>query len=249
MKNDFCLLRGTVSQLRKGEIDEKRFLLIFSIFAFFSYLFGGRPFLKGKYFYCYVGNHPVDGRLEQIDFNNGDYVEMLVKPPLDYDTYECYVVRIPQQHALIFPNFIGVSTFRYLRMLFILMTFFVVVISIVWLIVGICVGVGNSLDYYFNVVKYSFWGWIIASVFFFFAAGGGYTFFSNQILACLGYAKPWHYDVEAETKRFKRLHRTSDPEIFNDPLTPDFKKLKMFKGGFYYYCRTPILPSWLKVIG
>ena len=32
------------------------------------------------------------------------------------------------------------------------------------------------------------------------------------------------------------------------PKAPDFKKLKLFKSGFYYYCQTPILPDWLNVI-
>lgn len=31
------------------------------------------------------------------------------------------------------------------------------------------------------------------------------------------------------------------------PKAPDFKKLKLFKSGFYY-CQTPILPDWLNVI-
>lgn len=246
MKNDFCLLKGTVSKLRKGEIDEKGLILASSIFAFFCYLFNWRPFLKGKYFNCYVGSHQVEGRLKQVGFNDGDYVEMLVKPTRDDDVYECYAVRIPEQHALIFPSFMEETAFECVKVNFILLTFFVVIICIMVSIIGIFCG--ESLDYYLNVFKFSFYGLIISTVFFFYAAGGGYAFFCNQILTCLGYSEAWKHSVNKETERFKKLHRAGASELFNDPQTPQFKKLQQFKGGYNYYCTTPILPNWLKII-
>ncbi|WP_430876094.1 hypothetical protein [Gilliamella sp. G0441] len=245
MKNEFYLLKGTVSHLRKGEKDIVAFPLICSIIAFFCYLFGWCPQLNGKYFFCFVGNKQVDGRLTKIAFNDGDYVEIIVKPTQD-DTYQAYAVRIPQQHAIIFPHPLGASTLELLELSFIMVSIFIVPIFLLLLIVGLCDDA--SFAYYFSVIKNSFWGWSIAIILFFFWGGGGYSFFSNKIFSCLGYLEPWRYSAEKETKRFKKLHYRQDSEIFNDPQTPDFQRLKIFKGKVNYYCRTPILPDWLKVI-
>ena len=73
-----------------------------SIFAFVLLFFCKRPFLKEKYFCCFIGNHLVDGLFRQIIFKKGDHVNKKVKNSLKNEIYECYVVRISQQHALIF---------------------------------------------------------------------------------------------------------------------------------------------------
>ncbi len=92
-----------VSQLRKVEIDEKQLLLLSPNFLLlFCYFFCKRPFLKEKYFCCFIGNHLVDGLFRQIIFKKGDHVNKKVKNSLKNEIYECYVVRISQQHALIF---------------------------------------------------------------------------------------------------------------------------------------------------
>ena len=64
-----------VSQLRKVEIDEKRLLLCPPILLLLCYFFGKRPFLKEKYFCCFIGNHLVDGLFRQIIFKKGDHVD------------------------------------------------------------------------------------------------------------------------------------------------------------------------------
>ena len=46
---------------------------------------------------------------------------MLVKPTFGDDTYECYAVRIPKQHAFIFLCFLHVSTIVMLKVNFIMM--------------------------------------------------------------------------------------------------------------------------------
>lgn len=246
MKKDFYLLKGTVSKLKKGEKDEQTLLLISSILAFFSYLFKSRPLLKGKYFTCYVGNHAVEGRVSRIAFEEGDYVEMLVKPPQDYDTYQCYAIRVPAQHMLIFPRYIGMSTCEFLKINFILTTVMVVICCLLFLIISLCND--SPLSYLINIIKYSFWGWIFGIIFIFFAAGGGYSFFGNQVLAYWGYPKPWRHSVADETIRFKKLYRAGASDIFNDPQTPEFKPLAQFKGECDYYCKTPTLPNWLPII-
>ena len=48
-----------------------------------------------------MGNHLVDGLFRQIIFKKGDHVNKKVKNSLKNEIYECYVVRILQQHALI----------------------------------------------------------------------------------------------------------------------------------------------------
>ncbi|MWN32197.1 MULTISPECIES: hypothetical protein [unclassified Gilliamella] len=259
MKNNFFLLKGTVRCLKVSQnsqetntkltatdrIEKDICSVICSIIAFICFFICCRPPLRGQYFYCYVGNKKVEGRLNTIDFKDGDYVEMLVKSPKN-DVYQPYAVRIPKRHAILFPQSIGLTTFVILKISFILMSIFAVVILLFLLIFEIFNGC--SLNHIFNIFKYSFLGWIIAIIAVFFMGEGGYSFFSNQIYACFGYEKPWKYDAEKEKERFKKLHRINDPEIFNDPQTPDFEKLKKFKSLTSYYCRTPILPNWVKVI-
>ena len=65
--------------------------------------------------------------------------------------------------------------------------------------------------------------------------------------SCLGYCTLQH-DIEKEARWFKTLHHINAPKKISEPKAPDFKKLKLFKSGFYYYCQTPILPDWLNVI-
>jgi hypothetical protein len=259
VKNDFCLLKGTVSCLTVSQnnqeadtkltatdrIEKDLYAVFCSIIALICFFICCRPPLKGQRFCCQIGNKKVEGRLNTIGFNEGDYVEMLVKPQKN-DVYQPYAVRIPKQHAIIFPQNIGLTTFALLKVSFILMTIFAVVILLFLLIIELFNGC--SLNYIFNIFKYSFLGWIIAIIAVFLIGGGGYSFISNQIYACLGYEKPWKYDPEKEKERFKKLYRINDPEIFNDPQSPDFEKLKEFKALTDYYCRTPTLPNWVKVI-
>ncbi|OCG19436.1 hypothetical protein [Gilliamella sp. WF3-4] len=259
MRNDFYLLQGTVSCLQLDEnsqqtgtkltatdrMEKDLYAVICSIIAFICFFICCRPPLRGQYFCCHIGNKKVEGRLNTIGFNEGDYVEMLVKPKKN-DVYQPYAVRIPRQHAIIFPQDIGLTTFALLKISFILMTIFAVIILLFLLIFELFNGC--SLNYILNIFKYCFWGWIIAIIAVFFISGGGYSFFSNQIYACFGYDKPWKYDSAKEKERFKELYRSNDPEIFNDPQTPDFEKFEKFKALTYYYCRTPILPNWVKII-
>ncbi|MCO6547186.1 MAG: hypothetical protein J6583_05355 [Gilliamella sp.] len=70
--------------------------------------------LKGTPFVCYIGNVKVKGRLENVAFKNGDYVEMVVKQ-IDKNKYQAYAVRFPKYHALFFPKGVGLSTLQLLK--------------------------------------------------------------------------------------------------------------------------------------
>ena len=89
---------------------------------------------------------------------------------------------------------------------------------------------------------------LIVSLIFFFLAGGRYSFISNRIFATLGYPKPWLHSSVAEHDRFKKLNRSGDPELYDDPQTPEFERIKKLDPDVYYYCRTPNLPDWVEVI-
>ncbi|OCF92685.1 hypothetical protein B6D12_02775 [Gilliamella apicola] len=52
------------------------------IFAFSLCFLGKRPFLKEKYFCCFIGNHLVDGLFRQIIFKKGDHINKKVKNKL-----------------------------------------------------------------------------------------------------------------------------------------------------------------------
>ena len=51
-----------------------------------------------------------------------------------------------------------------------------------------------------------------------------------------------------ENLEFKKMNRNGDPILFDDPQTPDFKKLTKYNPYADYYCRTPILPDWVTVL-
>ncbi|MCX8665706.1 hypothetical protein J3U13_09895 [Gilliamella sp. B2887] len=82
----------------------------------------------------------------------------------------------------------------------------------------------------------------------FFLTGGRYSFIGNRIFATLGYPKPWSHDTSAEHERFKKLNRSGDPELYDDPQTPEFERIKIRDAKATYYCRTPIIPDWVEVI-
>ncbi|MWP48917.1 MULTISPECIES: hypothetical protein [unclassified Gilliamella] len=60
--------------------------------------------------------------------------------------------------------------------------------------------------------------------------------------------KPWLHNWLNEHERFKKLNRSGNPELYDDPQTPEFERIKKLDPYANYYCRTPILPNWVKII-
>ena len=258
----YSLLKGTVSQLhvfddpKELRSDNIGWLALFGfmiigafelIAAIIGSLTAGSITLKGKTFYCYVGKKEVLGNLEHVSFKEGDYVEMVVKQ-IDSNQYQSYAVRMPQYHALYFPRSVGVPTLLQLKVSAIISG---VLCLLTYIISLILIFISIERDYINNfiiITLSNFSMFLIVSLIFFFLAGGRYSFISNRIFATLGYPKPWLHSSVEEHDRFKKLNRSGDPELYDDPQTPEFERIKKLDPNAYYYCRTPNLPDWVEVI-
>ena len=258
----YSLLKGTVSQLhvfddpKELRSDNIGWLTLFGfmiigafelIAAIIGSLTAGSITLKGKTFYCYVGKKEVLGNLEHVSFKEGDYVEMVVKQ-IDSNQYQSYAVRMPQYHALYFPRSVGVPTLLQLKVSAIISG---VLCLLTYIISLILIFISIERDYINNfiiITLSNFSMFLIVSLIFFFLAGGRYSFISNRIFATLGYPKPWLHSSVEEHDRFKKLNRSGDPELYDDPQTPEFERIKKLDPDACYYCRTPNLPDWVEVI-
>ena len=258
----YSLLKGTVSQLhvfddpKELRSDNIGWLALFGfmiigafelIAAIIGSLTAGSITLKGKTFYCYVGKKEVLGNIEHVSFKEGDYVEMVVKQ-IDSNQYQSYAVRMPQYHALYFPRSVGVPTLLQLKVSAIISG---VLCLLTYIISLILIFISIERDYINNfiiITLSNFSMFLIVSLIFFFLAGGRYSFISNRIFATLGYPKPWLHSSVEEHDRFKKLNRSGDPELYDDPQTPEFERIKKLDPDAYYYCRTPNLPDWVEVI-
>ena len=258
----YSLLKGTVSQLhvfddpKELRSDNIGWLALFGfmiigafelIAAIIGSLTAGSITLKGKTFYCYVGKKEVLGNLEHVSFKEGDYVEMVVKQ-IDSNQYQSYAVRMPQYHALYFPRSVGVPTLLQLKVSAIISG---VLCLLTYIISLILIFISIERDYINNfiiITLSNFSMFLIVSLIFFFLAGGHYSFISNRIFATLGYPKPWLHSSVEEHDRFKKLNRSGDPELYDDPQTPEFERIKKLDPNACYYCRTPNIPDWVEVI-
>ena len=258
----YSLLKGTVSQLhvfddpKELRSDNIGWLALFGfmiigafelIVTIIGSLTAGSITLKGKTFYCYVGKKEVLGNLEHVSFKEGDYVEMVVKQ-IDSNQYQSYAVRMPQYHALYFPRSVGVPTLLQLKVSAIISG---VLCLLTYIISLILIFISIERDYINNfiiITLSNFSMFLIVSLIFFFLAGGRYSFISNRIFATLGYPKPWLHSSVEEHDRFKKLNRSGDPELYDDPQTPEFERIKKLDPNACYYCRTPNLPDWVEVI-
>ena len=258
----YSLLKGTVSQLhvfddpKELRSDNIGWLALFGfmiigafelIAAIIGSLTAGSITLKGKTFYCYVGKKEVLGNLEHVSFKERDYVEMVVKQ-IDSNQYQSYAVRMPQYHALYFPRSVGVPTLLQLKVSAIISG---VLCLLTYIISLILIFISIERDYINNfiiITLSNFSMFLIVSLIFFFLAGGRYSFISNRIFATLGYPKPWLHSSVEEHDRFKKLNRSGDPELYEDPQTPEFERIKKLDPNACYYCRTPNLPDWVEVI-
>ncbi|MCX8657190.1 hypothetical protein J3U08_10350 [Gilliamella sp. B2894] len=264
MVKRYSILKGTVSQLQI--IDDPKELgsdnnvgLIAMIGALITGAFGvaaallttlsvGSITLEGKKFSCYVGRKFVEGKLIHIRFNNGDYVEMVVDKSDDNNQYQSYAVRIPKTHALYFPRSVSMPTLLGLKYSSIISG---VLCLIPYLIFLILLLTDLNEDFFFNFTLVTltifFWFFVFTTIIFL-LIGGRYSFIGNRIFATLGYPKPWSHDTSAEHERFKKLNRSGDPELYDDPQTPEFERIKIRDAKATYYCRTPIIPDWVEVI-
>ena len=258
----YSLLKGTVSQLhvfddpKELRSDNIGWLALFGfmiigafelIAAIIGSLTAGSITLKGKTFYCYVGKKEVLGNIEHVSFKEGDYVEMVVKQ-INSNQYQSYAVRMPQYHALYFPRSVGVPTLLQLKVSAIISG---VLCLLTYIISLILIFISIERDYINNfiiITLSNFSMFLIVSLIFFFLAGGRYSFISNRIFATLGYPKPWLHSSVEEHDRFKKLNRSGDPELYDDPQTPEFERIKKLDPDACYYCRTPNLPDWVEVI-
>ncbi|OCG41771.1 hypothetical protein [Gilliamella sp. Bif1-4] len=257
----YSLLKGTISHLQiKDDPKELRAdnigllavigLAIVGMFEAIGALIGaltaGSVTLEGKRFKCYVGNQKIQGKLEHISFKDGDYVEMVVEQ-IDDNHYQSYATRMPQYHALYFPRSVGVTTLQMLKYLTIgvgIFSLFAYVVLTIMMYIQIKLDITSLIIFTIsNIITFLFF-----LVLFFLLLGGRYTFISNRIYSALGYPKPWLHDSSKEHARFKKLNRSGDPELYDDPQTPEFERIKKLDPYANYYCRTPILPNWVKVI-
>ena len=264
MAKHYRILKGTVSQLQI--IDDSKELgsdnnvgLIAMIGALITGVFGvaaallttlsvGSITLEGKKFSCYVGRKFVEGKLIHISFNNGDYVEMVVDKSDDDNYYQSYAVRIPKTHALYFPRSVSMSTLLALKYSAIIVGAFFL-FAYVGILIMQLIYLNENFFYYFTLFTAVtiFWFFVFTIIFFLFI-GGRYSFIGNRIFATLGYPKPWSHDTSVEHERFKKLNRSGDPELYDDPQTPEFERIKIRDAKATYYCRTPIVPDWVEVI-
>ncbi|OCG39094.1 hypothetical protein [Gilliamella sp. Bif1-4] len=256
----YSLLKGTISHLQiKDDPKELRAdnigllamigLMIVGAFELIGVLIGsltsGSITLEGKSFQCYVGRKKVQGKLEHISFKDGDYVEMVVEQ-IDDNHYQSYAARMPQYHALYFPRSVGVTTFQLLKYC----SIFISVIGVLSYLLSLLsiFSVSKSFEEFFDLLIIGCCVSFFLILLFFFLVGGRYTFISNRIYSALGYPKPWLHNSSKEHARFKKLNRSGDPELYDDPQTPEFERIKKLDPYANYYCRTPILPNWVKVI-
>lgn len=263
MSKRYSLLKGTVSQLQiiddPKEIGSNNVGLIAMILALITGAFGvaaallttlsvGSITLEGKKFSCYVGRKFVEGKLTHIRFKNGDYVEMVVDKSDDNNNYQSYAVRIPKTHALYFPH--AVDTPALLRLKYCAMGSGV--LCLLTYLIGVVIVYFSMDSEFFQFLLFytftAFFMFFVLLIMFFLLAGGRYSFIGNRIFAILGYPKPWSHDTSAEHERFKKLNRSGDPELYDDPQTPKFERIKIRDAKATYYCRTPILPDWVEVI-
>ena len=264
MAKQYRILKGTVSQLQI--IDDSKEMgsdnnvgLIAMIGALITGAFGvaaallttlsvGSITLEGKKFSCYVGRKFVEGKLIHIRFKNGDYVEMVVDKSDDDNYYQSYAVRIPKTHALYFPH--AVDTPALLRLKYCAIGSGVLCL-LTYLIGVVIVYFSMDSEFFLFLLFYTFTAFFmffVILIMFFLLAGGRYSFIGNRIFATLGYPKPWSHDTSAEHERFKKLNRSGDPELYDDPQTPEFERIKIRDAKATYYCRTPIVPDWVEVI-
>ena len=257
----YSLLKGTVSQLhvfddpKELRSDNIGWLALFGfmiigafelIAAIIGSLTAGSITLKGKTFYCYVGKKEVLGNLEHVSFKEGDYVEMVVKQ-IDSNQYQSYAVRMPQYHALYFPRSVGVPTLLQLKVSAIISGVMCLFAYLFLTILAFFDLEKDPDDFIFSAIA-TIIMFLLISIILFFLAGGRYSFISNRIFATLGYPKPWLHSSVEEHDRFKKLNRSGDPELYDDPQTPEFERIKKLDPDAYYYCRTPNLPDWVEVI-
>ena len=264
MAKQYRILKGTVSQLRI--IDDSKELgsdnnvgLIAMIGALITGAFGvavallttlsvGSITLEGKKFSCYVGRKFVEGKLTHISFKNGDYVEMVVDKSDDDNQYQSYAVRIPKTHALYFPHAVDTPTLLRLKYSAIVAG---VLSLLAYLFFFIMLLTDLNEDFFFNLAIFTIStliGFSAILIMLFFLTGGRYSFIGNRIFATLGYPKPWLHETLDEHLRFKKLNRSGDPELYDDPQTPEFEQIKIRDRNATYYCRTPIIPDWVEVI-
>ena len=263
MFKQYSLLKGTISQLQI--IDDPKELgsdnnvsliamigeLFFGVFevvaSLVTTLSEDSITLEGKKFSCYVGRKFVEGKLTHISFKNGDYVEMVVDKS-DNNQYQSYAVRIPKTHALYFPH--AVDTPALLRLKYCAIGSGVLCL-LTYLIGVVIVYFSMDSEFFLFLLFYTFTAFFmffVLLIMFFLLAGGRYSFIGNRIFATLGYPKPWSYDTSVEHERFKKLNRSGDPELYDDPQTPEFERIKIRDAKATYYCRTPIVPDWVEVI-
>ena len=263
MSKRYSLLKGTVSQLQI--IDDPKELgsdnnvgliamigaLIFGVFEVVASLVTTLSVdsitLQGKHFSCYVGRKFVEGKLTHVGFKNGDYVEMVVDK-IDDQYYQSYAVRIPKAHALYFPHAVDTPTFLRLKYSAIIAGAFSFLIYLIYLIL-ILTDLNDDSFYYFTLfTAATVFLFFVLTIMFFLLTGGRYSFIGNRIFATLGYPKPWLHDTLDEHLRFKKLNRSGDPELNDDPQTPEFERIRKQDRNATYYCRTPIIPDWVEVI-
>ena len=257
----YSLLKGTVSQLhvlddpKELRSDNIGWLALFGfmiigafelIAAIIGSLTAGSITLKGKTFYCYVGKKEVLGNLEHVSFKEGDYVEMVVKQ-IDSNQYQSYAVRMPQYHALYFPRSVGVPTLLQLKFSAIISGVMCLFAYLFLTILAFFDLEKDPDDFIFRTIA-TIIMFLLISIILFFLAGGRYSFISNRIFATLGYPKPWLHSSVEEHDRFKKLNRSGDPELYDDPQTPEFERIKKLDPNACYYCRTPNIPDWVEVI-
>ena len=263
MAKRYRILKGTVSQLQiiddPKEIGSNNVGLIAMIGALITGAFGvaaallttlsvGSITLEGKKFSCYVGRKFVEGKLTHISFKNGDYVEMVVDKSDDDNQYQSYAVRIPKTHALYFPHAVDTPTLLRLKYSAIVAG---VLSLLAYLFFFIMLLTDLNEDFFFNLAIFTIStliGFSAILIMLFFLTGGRYSFIGNRIFATLGYPKPWLHETLDEHLRFKKLNRSGDPELYDDPQTPEFERIRKLDRNATYYCRTPIIPDWVEVI-
>ena len=263
MSNDYQVLKGTVSQLVVTNDEQEMrsdhiglinligiiilsfFEVIVSTASILGSLTSGSVKIAGQGFCCYIGSKWVEGKLVGVGFKNDDYIEVIVKPQKN-NSYKAYAVRLPQQHALFFPRSVGATTLHLLKYCAVFSGGFCILNFVLLFLMSFLLS--DPLTWIVSFLVLSFFAFILLLFIFFFMFGGHYSFLSNKIYAIWGYPKPWLFNSVKENLEFKKMNRNGDPILFDDPQTPDFKKLTKYNPYADYYCRTPILPDWVTVL-
>jgi len=217
MKHSYHLLKGTVSrltvfddqtELRSDNIGLIALIgltivgLIGSAAALIGSLTSGSVKLEGQRFCCYVGNKKVEGKLVRAGFNDGDYVEMMVKAQKD-NGYIAYAVRVPQQHAFFFPRSVGTPTLELLGNCSIFVGVLMLLSYIIVCVMMFFISDGE-LMIQLIVFVISLLSFVIFTFILFFMLGGRYSFLSNKIYAIFGYPRPWLFNSLKEESKFKK---------------------------------------------